>query len=145
MRPSEELGQDWIAVKMSPDMNVLLRASVRDDESQALLADRALQSAASVLITLPALCEFVWALRSVYRYKREQVATAVRKLLVIADVDFDEDAVQAGLAVLAGGGDFADGVIAYEGRRLGGYTFVSFDRRAVAILKAQGHAADLIA
>ncbi len=28
------------------------------------------------------------------------------------------------------GGDFADGVIAYEGRWLGGETFVSFDRKA---------------
>jgi predicted nucleic-acid-binding protein len=38
-------------------------------------------------------------------------------------------------------GDFADGVIAYEGAWLGGETFVSFDKKAVALLKAQGQTA----
>jgi hypothetical protein len=33
--------------------------------------------------------------------------------------------------MLAAGGDFADGVITYEGRRLGGAVLASFDRRAV--------------
>lgn len=36
------------------------------------------------------------------------------------------------------GGDFADGAIAYEGRWLGAETFVSFDRKAVEMLKARG-------
>ena len=40
--------------------------------------------------------------------------------------------------MLEAGGDFADGVIAFEGRWLGGDTFVSFDKKAVALLKAQG-------
>jgi predicted nucleic-acid-binding protein len=39
------------------------------------------------------------------------------------------------------GGDFADGVIAYQGRWLGGETFVSFDKKAVEMLKEQGQAA----
>ncbi len=39
--------------------------------------------------------------------------------------------------MLEDGGDFADGVIAFEGRRLGGETFVSFDRLAVKRLGAQ--------
>jgi predicted nucleic-acid-binding protein len=34
--------------------------------------------------------------------------------------------------VLKAGGDFADGAIAWEGRWLGGETFVSFDKKAVA-------------
>ena len=45
------------------------------------------------------------------------------------------------LSVLDAGGDFADGVIAYEGNWLGGETFVSFDKKAVALLKAQGQQA----
>ena len=47
------------------------------------------------------------------------------------------------LAVEAGG-DFADGVIAHEGRWLGGETFVSFDRQAVKLLAAQGEAVKLL-
>ncbi len=42
------------------------------------------------------------------------------------------------------GGDFADGVIAYEGSWLGAETFVSFDKRAVKLLEAQGKAARLL-
>lgn len=47
-------------------------------------------------------------------------------------------AVDAGLAMLRSSGDFADGVIAYEGLALGGEVFATFDKKAVAILKKQG-------
>lgn len=40
-------------------------------------------------------------------------------------------AVEAALAVLNAGGDFADGLIAYEGNWLGAETFVSFEEKAV--------------
>jgi len=50
-------------------------------------------------------------------------------------------AVEAGLAMLDSGGDFADAVIAHEVRRLGGETFVSFDQKAVRLLATQGQAA----
>jgi predicted nucleic-acid-binding protein len=46
-------------------------------------------------------------------------------------------AVQAGLALLENGGDFAEGVIAFEGKCLGGTEFISFDQQAVKLLKAQ--------
>jgi len=47
-------------------------------------------------------------------------------------------------ALLEAGGDFADGVIAYEGRWLGGETFVSFDKEAVALLSAQSQSVRLL-
>ncbi|MGA8531568.1 MAG: hypothetical protein WB622_17745 [Acidobacteriaceae bacterium] len=53
-------------------------------------------------------------------------------------------AAEAGVAVLRGGGDFADGVIAWEGRGLGGETFVSFDRKAVAAMTALGETARVL-
>jgi len=46
--------------------------------------------------------------------------------------------------MLEAGGDFGDGVIAYEGNWLGGEAFVSFDRKAIALLKAQRHQARLL-
>ena len=64
--------------------------------------------------------------------------------LAAANVEMNRPAVEAGLAVLDAGGDFADGVIAYEGNWLGGETFVSFDKKAVALLKAQGQHARLL-
>ena len=47
-------------------------------------------------------------------------------------------------AWLEAGGDFADGVIAYEGCWLGGETFVSFDKKAVTLLTAAGQSARLL-
>jgi predicted nucleic-acid-binding protein len=47
-------------------------------------------------------------------------------------------AVEAGLALLASGCDFADGVIAYEGRWLGAETFVSLDKKAVKLIETNG-------
>ena len=52
--------------------------------------------------------------------------------------------MEAGLAVLEAGGDFADGVIAHQGQWLGGDTFVSFDRQAVTLLSEQGLATQLL-
>jgi len=53
-------------------------------------------------------------------------------------------ALLAGLALLEGGGNFADGVIAFEGGLLGGTEFVSFDQQAIKLLKAQNRKARLL-
>jgi predicted nucleic-acid-binding protein len=45
--------------------------------------------------------------------------------------------------MLDAGGDFADGVIAYEGHWLGAEVFVSFDRKAMKLMKAQGRSVRL--
>ena len=52
--------------------------------------------------------------------------------------------VNAGLRMLKSGGDFADGVIAYEGQWLGAGEFVSFDRSAVKKLNTLQHTARLL-
>ena len=65
-------------------------------------------------------------------------------MLAAENVETNRPAIEAGLAVLDAGGDFADGAIAYEGRWLGGETFVSFDKKAVEMLRAQGEVARLL-
>jgi hypothetical protein len=40
--------------------------------------------------------------------------------------------------MMASGGDFAGGVIALQGRRLGGQTFSTFHKKAAALIKASG-------
>jgi len=92
-------------------------------------------------VAVPCLCEFVWVLRKVYGFQAADVAAAIRTLLDVANVEANRPAAEAGLAALQAGGDFADGVIAYEGYWLGAETFVSFDRAALAILTAQGYRA----
>lgn len=70
---------------------------------------------------------------------------AVRRLIDSANVVVNRPAAEAGLALLEAGGDFADGAIAHEGRWLGAETFVSFDRKAVKLISAQGGSARLLA
>jgi predicted nucleic-acid-binding protein len=125
-------------VKVTVDTNVLVRAVVQDDPAQAQRAAKVLLDAKLIAVALPCLCEFVWALRKVYAFNAADAALAIRALLATANVEMNRPAVEAGLAVLEAGGDFADGVIAYEGNWLGGETFVSFDKKAVALLAAQG-------
>ena len=61
-----------------------------------------------------------------------------------ANVEVNRPAVELGLLVFEAGGDFADGIIAYEGNWLGGETFVSLDEKAVALLSAQGQSARIL-
>ena len=125
-------------MKVTLDTNVLVRGVVHDDEEQAKHADNLLRRAEMIAITVPCLCELVWVLRSIYGFKRSDAAAAIRALLVARNVETNRPAVEAGLAMLDAGGDFADGVIAYEGKWLGAETFVSFDKKAVEMLAAQG-------
>lgn len=137
-------GQDGQEVKVSVDTNVLVRAAVRDDPEQADVAIRIMARAEVVAIGLSCLCEFVWVLRRVYGYRAPRIAEALRLLLAAENVETNRQAAEAGLAMLDAGGDFADGVVAYEGNWLGAETFVSFDKKAVEMLTAQGVSARLL-
>lgn len=131
-------------MKITADTNVLVRAVLRDDETQARAAEKVLREATVVAVALPSLCEFVWVLRRVYALESADIAAAIRVLLDTANLVVNRPAAEAGLAMLEAGGDFADGVIAHEGQWLGGETFVSFDRKAVALLRERGEAATLL-
>lgn len=131
-------------MKVAVDANVLVRAVVRDDAAQASAAIKVLTDAGLIAVATPCLCEFVWVLLRVYHFQPSDAATAIRALLAAANVEVNRPAVEAGLSMLEAGGDFADGVIAYEGNWLGGETFVSFDKKAVALLTAQGQSARLL-
>ncbi len=125
-------------MKIAVDTNVLIRAVVQDDRIQSDIAAKLLLEADLITVALPSLCEFVWVLRRVYGFPDTDIITAIRALLEANKVKMNNPAVETGLSVLKAGGDFADGVIAYEGSWLGGETFVSFDKKAIRILSSQG-------
>jgi len=131
-------------MKIAVDTNVLVRAITGDDTEQSRVARRELAKADLVALALPALCELVWVLSQGYKASPADIAEAIRLLLDSANVVVNRPAAEAGLAMLNAGGDFADGVIAYEGSWLGAETFVSFDRKAVKLVEAQGEAARLL-
>ena len=131
-------------MKVTADTNVLIRAAVQDDLHQARRAAKILTEADLVAVPVPVLCEFVWVLRRGYKKSASDVSEAIRRLMRSANVVMNRPAVEAGLTALDAGGDFADGVIAYEGEWLGAEEFVSFDSKAVSLLQAEGGRARLL-
>ena len=131
-------------MKLTADTNVLIRAAVQDDLHQARRAAKILVEANLIAIPVPVLCEFVWVLRRGYKKSPSDVSDAIRRLMKSANVAMNRPAVEAGLSALDAGGDFADGVIAYEGEWLGADEFVSFDSKAVSLLQSQGSRARLL-
>lgn len=131
-------------MKITADTNVLVRAITEDHELQSRAAQAALRRAELVAISIPVLCELVWVLSKGYKIPPNDIAEAIRRLIDGANVTVNRPAAEAGLALLDAGGDFADGVIAYEGNWLGADTFVSFDMRAVKLMEAQGQSVRLL-
>jgi predicted nucleic-acid-binding protein len=124
---------------------VLLRDALRDDPRQTPIASRTLQRAELVVVPTPVLCEFVWVMRRLYKRSAAEIALSIRLLMSADNVELNRPAIEAGLELLEDGGDFADGVIAYEGHWLGAQEFVSFDKLAVSLLKSRGKRARLLA
>jgi predicted nucleic-acid-binding protein len=103
-----------------------------------------LKRAELVAISIPALCELVWVLSQGYKIPSSDIAETVRRLINATNVAVNRPAAEAGLTLLDRGGDFADGVIAYEGNWLGANTFASFDKKAIKLLEAQGQSTRLL-
>ena len=131
-------------MKIIADTNVLVRAVIGDDPEQTRVARSVLTSAEQVILGRHALCEAVWVLSRRYKLSSDEISRAILGLLNAENVITDSGAIEAGLKAMEAGADFADGVIAYEGRWLGGEMFVSFDKKAVAALEKQRHPATLM-
>jgi predicted nucleic-acid-binding protein len=131
-------------VKITADTNVLVRAITGDDKRQSKIAQAVLAKADVVALALPALCELVWVLSQGYKIPSAAIAEAIRRLMNGMNVVVNRPATEVGLALLDAGGDFADGAIAYEGSWLGADTFISFDKKAVKLMEAQGETVRLL-
>lgn len=132
-------------MKITADTNIMVRVLTGDHTEQSAAAKTALEGAELVAMPTSALCELVWVLSRGYKHSPADIAESIRRLINGDNVVVNHPVVEAGLATLESGGDFADGVIAYEGNWLGADVFVSFDKKAVNILEAQGKSARLLA
>jgi len=118
------------------DTNVLLRYIVRDDPRQSAAATKFIESTCKPespgVITLVVMCELVWVLESGYRYRRDQVAGILRKVLGAEDlrVERSDLAWQALNRYEVGPADYADYVIGLCGREEKAEATWTFDRRA---------------
>lgn len=131
-------------MKITAYTNVLARAILQDDAAQCRKARDLLKDATLIAVSLPSLSELVWILRQGAKLPKEDVSIAIQALLDAGKVVMNRPAVEAGLALLEAGGDFADGIMAHEGKWLGGEIFVSFNKNAITLLSKQGEATHLL-
>lgn len=127
-------------MKIIADTNILVRALMADEPEQSSVAQQLLSNADLVAIPAVALCELCWVLARTYTIARADIMGAIQSLVSSENVVVDASAVEAGLAVMNAGGDFADGVIADHGQWLGGDVFASFDKGAIKVLEKAGRA-----
>ena len=117
------------------DTNVIVRYLVQDDPDQSRKATALIEGAASrgerLFVTAVVLCELVWVLRGAYEYGRDEIASALEKIL--AAIEFwveDRDIAHRALADFRDeGGDFADYLIGWRARKAGVEKTATFDRR----------------
>ena len=63
------------------------------------------------------LCELVWVLKRAHRYAGPEIIGILRRLVAARALELERPAAEAGIAMLACGGDFADGVVRHEADR----------------------------
>ena len=131
-------------MNISVDTNVLVRVVLQDEVKQARTANKLLTQASLIAVSIPCLCELVWVLRRGAKLPKEDISAAIRTLMAARNVVLNRPAVEAGLEIHEAGGDFVDGVMAYEGRWLGGEIFTLFDKEAVKLLSAHDRPARLL-
>lgn len=90
------------------DTNVLVRALVQDDPTQARRAQACL-SAQRIYVPVTVILELEWVLRSRYGYSRKAIADAMEKLAILENTVVGEQAaVVAAAGKMRQGWDFAD-------------------------------------
>jgi predicted nucleic-acid-binding protein len=115
-------------MKLAVDTNVLVRYLAWDDVGQARNATVQIESADEIFISTIVLCETVWVLRRAYRYSSDEILEALSDVIHSRNVEVDRPAAEAGLRMLARGGDFADGVIEFEAIRSDCDRIATFDQ-----------------
>jgi len=74
------------------------------------------------------LCELVWVVKRAYRYGGPEIIDILRRLVAVRALELERPAAEAGIAMLAHGGDFANGVVRHEADRAKCDRLVTFDR-----------------
>ncbi|WP_026550174.1 type II toxin-antitoxin system VapC family toxin [Arthrobacter sp. Br18] len=116
------------------DTNVLVRYLVQDDPQQSAAASSLIRSFnpdASGFISLSVLVESFWVLKNAYRLNHRKIAGVFGDLAASEDIVVENpDLVREAARRAAEGYDFADVVIALDGRAHGCEYTATFDSKA---------------
>ncbi len=116
------------------DTNVVVRFLVDDDKAQSAKASklikRAITQNQSLFISDIVLCETIWVLKRLYKFKKEPIIGVMRQLLRAGHLAFvDEDRIARALDSFENGkGDFADYLIAQHASSAGFTQVATFDK-----------------
>ena len=121
------------------DTNILVRFVIKDDaaeftKSAAFLATRTPDRPAYVGLLV--LIEFIWVLRSRYRYSQEQVSFVIDSLLSSSALIFEEQEFVSALvrSRTVKSGDLADHLIAFCAEKAGCTSTVTLDEAAASAI-----------
>lgn len=120
------------------DTNILLRIVTRDDERQAEAAERFIERGAWVSVL--AVAETAWVLRTGYRKSASDIASAVQMLLNHQNLFLqDADAVEGALKLFRSRPalGFSDCLMLYLARKAGHLPMGTFDRALGRVEGAQ--------
>ena len=116
------------------DTNVLVRYITQDDDEQAAIATRWMESCnveTPGWISAIVLCEIVWVLSRAYHYDKATVQSVLQRIFLACElaVEQQEQAWSALRDYAEGNADFSDYLIAHLNRSAGCEYTVSFDKR----------------
>jgi len=117
------------------DTNVLIRYIVQDDEEQAAIATRWIESCSVETpgwISVIVLCETVWVLSRAYGYDKTMVQSVLQRVYLACELVV-EGQVHAWSALrdfAQGNADFSDYLIIHMNRSAGCEYTVTFDKKA---------------
>ena len=121
------------------DTNVIVRYIMQDAPKQVAQAVAVIEGQLSGdnpgFVSLIALVETVWVLKSVYRIPKQGLITVIDTLLTTRQLSIEHsDCVFRALRVYrAGNGDFSDALIAAVGSANGCSETLTFDRKAATV------------
>jgi predicted nucleic-acid-binding protein len=133
-------------MSIAVDTNVLVRILIQDPSApdQCAAARRLVSEATAagepLLVSLCALLETEWVLRSRYKVSRQAMTTAFIAMLESPGIEFEHDAtVEEALYLLDQfpTADFADCLLAARAAHLGRSRFVTFDAAAARLPRGE--------
>jgi len=117
------------------DTNVLVRYLAKDDPIQTPVAVKLVRSLSEDepgFLSLVVITELIWVLRMSYRYRNNEIANVVEKLLQSRELIVEQEELFADAlrGFATGSADFADYLIERTGQLAGCIHTFTFDKRA---------------
>ncbi len=113
------------------DTNVIVRYLLNDNAQQNAIATQYLDNS-EITCVLPVMtfCEIDWVLRKKLKIPRLDVINFFERLTKKPNVVFDKSLFEIGLYFLKNGGDFADGIIAYQTTKFDNAKLLTVDKKS---------------